>query len=139
MPDATRVDVRPSGYAEILLRVLAIGGYGLWIWLGVALLLGLLEGMRWQSLGVPRGVGGETPVHDMPPARFVAAVFIDVLPCATLLLTERFGGAQLRAGQDAGAARLRDGAGRRVGGGRVKIVRMAMQRRSLQVQAIPLR
>ncbi|OHC41079.1 MAG: hypothetical protein A2211_07095 [Rhodanobacter sp. RIFOXYA1_FULL_67_6] len=65
--------------------------------LALALLLGLLEGMRWQSLGVPHGTGGEMEVHDVPPARFVAAIFIYVLPCAALLLTERFGGGLLAA------------------------------------------
>ena len=30
-------------------------------------------------------------MHGVPPARFVAAVFVYVLPCAALLLTERFG------------------------------------------------
>ena len=40
MPDATVADVRPSG-AEILLRVLAVGGYGLWIWLGIGVALGM--------------------------------------------------------------------------------------------------
>src|SRR3546814_10612177 len=65
--------------------------------LALALLLGLLEGMRWESLGVPRDGGVELDVHGVLPARFVAAVFIYVLPCAALLLTERFDGGLLAA------------------------------------------
>jgi hypothetical protein len=35
--------------------------------------------------------------HAMAPERFVAAIFVYVLPCAALLLTERFGGGLLAA------------------------------------------
>ena len=94
-------------------------GGGLWLWLcamaqgglepphqaypwillllALALLLGLLEGMRWESLGVPRDHGAELDVHGVLPVRFVAAVFIYLLPCAALLLTERFGNGLLAA------------------------------------------
>lgn len=94
-------------------------GGGLWLWLcamaqgglepphqaypwillllALALLLGLLEGMRWESLGVLRDNGAELDVHGVLPVRFVAAVFIYLLPCAALLLTERFGNGLLAA------------------------------------------
>jgi hypothetical protein len=110
---------RVSSSLPVSRLVTAWYGGGLWLWLcmmaqggleppqsaypwillllALALLLGLLEGMRWQSLGVPHGTGGEMEVHDVPPARFVAAIFIYVLPCAALLLTERFGGGLLAA------------------------------------------
>lgn len=42
LPDgATGIDAHLPGYAKILLRVLAISGYGLWIWLGMGLALGM--------------------------------------------------------------------------------------------------
>jgi sulfite dehydrogenase (quinone) subunit SoeC len=111
---------RVSSSLPVSRLVTAWYGGGLWLWLcmmvqggleppqsaypwillllALALLLGLLEGMRWQSLGVPRGAGRDMEVHDdVPPARFVAAIFIYVLPCAALLLTERFGGGLLAA------------------------------------------
>ena len=110
---------RVSSSLPVSRLVTAWYGGGLWLWLcmmvqggleppqraypwillllALALLLGLLEGMRWQSLGVPHGTGGEMEVHEVPPARFVAAIFIYVLPCAALLLTERFGGGLLAA------------------------------------------
>ncbi|WP_234411239.1 hypothetical protein [Rhodanobacter thiooxydans] len=93
-------------------------GGGLWLWLctmvqgglepphraypwvllllALALLLGLLEGMRWQSLGLPHGVG-EMDAQHVLPVRFVAAILVYVLPCAALLLTERYGGGLLAA------------------------------------------
>ncbi len=114
-PDLQRV----SSSLPVSRLVTAWYGGGLWLWLcmmvqgglespqsaypwillllALALLLGLLEGMRWQSLGVPRGAGRDMEVRDVPPARFVAAIFIYVLPCAALLLTERFGGGLLAA------------------------------------------
>jgi hypothetical protein len=89
-------------------------GGGLWLWLctvvqggpqpphraypwillllALALLLGLLEGMRWQSLGWPHGAGVR-----VPPTRYLAALLVYVLPCAALLLTERYGGGLLAA------------------------------------------
>jgi hypothetical protein len=110
---------RVSSSLPVSRLVTAWYGGGLWLWLcmmvqggleppqsaypwillllALALLLGLLEGMRWQSLGVPHGAGSEMEVHDVPPARFVAALFIYVLPCAALLLTDRFGGGLLAA------------------------------------------
>ncbi|WP_426687532.1 hypothetical protein [Rhodanobacter ginsengiterrae] len=73
-------------------------GQGASVWilllLALALLLGLLEGMRWQSLGPSRDDD-----HDMhlSPLRLFAALFVYVLPCAALLLTDRFGGGLLAA------------------------------------------
>jgi hypothetical protein len=110
---------RVSSSLPVSRLVTAWYGGGLWLWLcmmvqggleppqsaypwillllALALLLGLLEGMRWQSLGVPHGVGGEMEVHDVPPARLVAAILFYVLPCAALLLPEGFGGGLLAA------------------------------------------
>lgn len=54
----------------------------------LALLLGLLESMRWQPVlaaDVPHGV---VPVHGLRPLRFIAALFTYVVPCGALLLTE---------------------------------------------------
>jgi hypothetical protein len=110
---------RVSSSLPVSRLVTAWYGGGLWLWLcamaqgglepsqrvypwillllALALLLGLLEGMRWQSLGVRHAAGSEMDTHAMAPERFVAAIFVYVLPCATLLLTERFGGGLLAA------------------------------------------
>lgn len=91
-------------------------GGGLWLWLCVmlqggpqtehgaypwvllllvlALLLGLLEGLRWQSLNP---FEHDAQAHDVSPLRMLAALFVYVLPCVGLLLTERFGGGLLAA------------------------------------------
>lgn len=105
---------RVSSSLPVSRLVTAWYGGGLWLWLctmaqggpesphraypwvllllALALLLGLLEGMRWQLLGLPHGAGGDMEAHPVPPARFVAAILIYVLPCVALLLTERYGG-----------------------------------------------
>lgn len=110
---------RVSSSLPVSRLVTAWYGGGLWLWLctmvqgglepshsaypwillllALALLLGLLEGMRWQLLGPPHGGGGEMDAHHVPPARFVAAILLYVLPCAALLLTERYGGSLLAA------------------------------------------
>jgi len=111
---------RVSSSLPVSRLVTAWYGGGLWLWLctmvqgglepphraypwillllALALLLGLLEGMRWQLLGLRHGMGGEEmDSHNVPPARFVAALLIYVLPCAALLLTERYGGGLLAA------------------------------------------
>lgn len=68
---------------------------GLYPWilllLVFALLLGLLEGMDWQSLvRLDRHARVRRP-HTPGPVRFVAAFFTYVLPCVALLLTRREG------------------------------------------------
>lgn len=75
------------------------GGAYAWILLllALALLLGLLEGMRWQLLGSRHGRSDAMESMALQPVRFVAAIFMYVLPCAALLLTERFGGGALAA------------------------------------------
>lgn len=110
---------RVSSSLPVSRLVTAWYGGGLWLWLCtmvqggleppqraypwillllvLALLLGLLEGMRWQLLTWPHGAGGDAGPPPMPPARFVAAVLLYVLPCAALLLTERHGGGLLAA------------------------------------------
>jgi hypothetical protein len=110
---------RASSSLPVSRLVTAWYGGGLWLWLCtmaqgglepsqraypwillllvLALLLGLLEGMRWQSLHAPEASPSEMATHGLPPTRFVAAVLIYVLPCAALLLTERFGGGLLAA------------------------------------------
>lgn len=101
--------------ASLPLSRLVFAGYagGLWLWLctlaqgelvaprgldpwillllTLALLLGLLEGQGWQSLGklgAPDSAGLE---HALQPARFVAALFTYVLPCTALLLARQDG------------------------------------------------
>ena len=110
---------RVSSSLPVSRLVTAWYGGGLWLWLctmvqgglepphraypwillllALALLLGLLEGMRWQLLGLPHGAGGDLEAHHVPPARIVAAILVYVLPCAALLLTERYGGGLLAA------------------------------------------
>lgn len=110
---------RVSSSLPVSRLITAWYGGGLWLWLctivqgglepphraypwillllALALLLGLLEGMRWQLLGLPHGAGGELEAHHVPPARIVAAILVYVLPCAALLLTERYGGGLLAA------------------------------------------
>ncbi|MEO5830642.1 MAG: hypothetical protein ABIQ36_08745 [Rhodanobacter sp.] len=83
--DLSFPDAPQPGYIEILLL------------LALALLLGLLEGLRWQSLGPSRGIDCDMHLHRVSPLRMLAALFIYVLPCAALLLTERFGGGLLAA------------------------------------------
>ena len=67
---------------------------GLYPWillLTLALLLGLLEGQGWQSLG-KLGVHGNAALeHALQPARFVAALFTYVLPCTALWLARQNG------------------------------------------------
>lgn len=77
----------------------APGGAYAWILLllALALLLGLLEGMRWQMLGVGHERNGGRDTTPLQPLRFLAAIFVYLLPCAALLLTERFGGGVLAA------------------------------------------
>lgn len=67
---------------------------GLYPWilllLVLALLLGLLEGLDWQTLAnaQPRGTMRDSALR---PARFVAALFTFVLPCIALLLARHHG------------------------------------------------
>lgn len=92
---------------------LAFAGYagGLWLWLCAlaqaepdhspdlypwvllllvfALLLGLLEGMGWQSLYASEAHRGAVREYALRPARFVAALLTYVLPCVALLLSRR--------------------------------------------------
>lgn len=95
-------------------RVVAAGyGGGLWLWLclrlqdgdnGVhaadihawimvllmlALLLGLIEVLRWQSLA-PQSLAGPAS-QDIRPGRFAASLFIYALPCLCLLLDDLLG------------------------------------------------
>jgi hypothetical protein len=74
-------------------------GSDLWILLllALALLLGLLEDMRWQLLDARQAGRDPAEAPPLPPVRFVAAALVYVLPCAALLLTERFGGGLLAA------------------------------------------
>lgn len=74
-------------------------GSDLWILLllALALLLGLLEAMRWQLLDTRQAGRDPAEAPPLPPVRFVAAALVYVLPCAALLLTERFGGGLLAA------------------------------------------
>jgi hypothetical protein len=109
---------RASASLPVSRLVMALYGGGMWLWLCtmvqggleaservypwvlllliLSLLLGFLEGMRWQSLHAPE-VSMEAAADGLPPARFVAATLIYVIPCAALLLTERFGGGLLQA------------------------------------------
>ena len=104
---------RASSSLPIIRLVAAWYGGGLWLWLcamaqgglapsqrvypwvllllALALLLGLLEGLRWQSVHAPEVSDSELLALGQPPARFAAAVLVYVVPCATLLLSERFG------------------------------------------------
>ena len=92
----------------------ALYGGGLWLWLFVAadgriavgpaqpqhqpwllvllimaLLLGLIEGMRWHALRQPDA--GSTPQGDrVAPARFAAALLGYAIPCVALLLADRW-------------------------------------------------
>lgn len=110
---------RASASLPVSRLVMALYGGGLWLWLCtmlqgglepsqqvypwvlllliLSLLLGFLEGMRWQSLHAPEGAIGVAATDGLPPARFVAAMLVYVIPCAALLLTERFGGGLLLA------------------------------------------
>jgi hypothetical protein len=63
--------------------------------LTLALLLGLLECLRWQSLDARMAPHRSLDAHEVSPLRFVAAIFVYVLPCTALLLTQRFGGGLL--------------------------------------------
>ena len=63
--------------------------------LALALLLGLLEGMRWQSLGPSPESGHDMRLQQLSPQRVLAALLVYVLPCAALLLTDRLGGGLL--------------------------------------------
>lgn len=104
-------------------RVLAaMFGGGLWLWLCVAadsnmavgpalpehqswllllmimaLLLGLIEGMRWHALR-PGGGSQSRDAHRLPRGRFVAAMLSHALPCVTLLLADRWQASGLLAG-----------------------------------------
>lgn len=110
---------RMSSSLPVSRLVTAWYGGGLWLWLcmmlqggpeprhgvypwvllllALALLLGLLEGMRWQSLGPSQGMDHFRHTHQVSPRRILAALFVYVLPCAALLLTERYGGGLLAA------------------------------------------
>jgi hypothetical protein len=94
---------------------LVFAGYsgGLWLWLCTlahgelvsppglypwillllvfALLLGLLEGMDWQSLTRSESHGRASRNHAFGAARFMAAVFTYLLPCIALVLARREG------------------------------------------------
>lgn len=94
---------------------LVYAGYcgGLWFWLSTlihgdlasplgaypwvllllvfALLLGLLEGMDWDSLGRSENHRQASGDRAVMPARFVAACFTYVVPCVALLLARREG------------------------------------------------
>lgn len=94
-----------AGYAGGLwlwLCTLALGELaaprGLYPWivllLALALLLGLLEVLAWQSLAGSASHGGAAREEALRPARFVAALFSYVIPCIALLLT-RHGGIDL--------------------------------------------
>ena len=100
--------------AALPLSRLVFAGYagGLWLWLctlaqgdlvapsslypwvllllTLALLLGLLEGQGWQSLG-SLGARESAAEQALQPARFVAALFVYVLPCIALLLARQAG------------------------------------------------
>jgi hypothetical protein len=87
-------------------------GGGLWLWLCLisqdasphpagtrpwimavlllALLLGLLEGMRWQTLQMPVPRLADGRPHSHRPARFVAALFTYAVPSVALLLIDLF-------------------------------------------------
>jgi len=104
---------RMSSTLPVSRLVTAWYGGGLWVWLcimvqggpepghgsspwilmllALALLLGLLEGMRWQSLGVAQGNDHDMYTQHLSPRRVLAAIFVYVLPCAALLLTDRYG------------------------------------------------
>lgn len=104
---------RASASLPVSRLVMALYGGGMWLWLCtmlqgglepsgqvypwvlllliLSLLLGFLEGMRWQSLHAPDGNMVEASADGLPPARFVAAILIYVIPCSALMLTERFG------------------------------------------------
>ncbi|MBE1162144.1 hypothetical protein [Dyella acidiphila] len=83
-------------------------GGGLWLWVCVifqanlsggavaplpwaiglllmAMLLGLVDGLGWQSLRAP-GDGAQPPIHGLQARRFLAALFIWAIPCLSLLL-----------------------------------------------------
>lgn len=94
---------------------LVFAGYagGLWLWLcvlaldapvlpsnlypwillllGLALLLGLLEGQAWQAMGREGARGSAAREYPVQPARFVAALFTFGLPCTALLLARQDG------------------------------------------------
>lgn len=63
--------------------------------LALALLLGLLEGMRWQALGPVTENDHDMRLQHLSPLRVLAALLVYVLPCAALLLTDRLGGGLL--------------------------------------------
>ncbi|WP_040673586.1 hypothetical protein [Rhodanobacter spathiphylli] len=108
---------RMSSSLPVSRLVTAWYGGGLWLWLCVmmqggpgpehgaypwillllalALLLGLLEGMRWQSLAPAQGSDHDLYVQHLSLPRIAAALLIYVLPCAALLFTDRFGGGLL--------------------------------------------
>ncbi|WEN15468.1 hypothetical protein PY254_01970 [Rhodanobacter sp. AS-Z3] len=114
-PDLQRL----SSSLPVSRLVTAWYGGGLWLWLcfmlqsgpepehgaypwvllllALALLLGLLEGMRWQSLEPAHAGDHDSILHPVSPLRMFAALLVYVLPCAALLLTERFGGGLLAA------------------------------------------
>ncbi len=68
---------------------------GLYPWilllLALALLLGLLEGLAWQSLPGSVSHGSAARDYALRPARFVAALFTYVIPCIALLLSRHDG------------------------------------------------
>lgn len=55
----------------------------------MALLLGLIEGMRWHALRAP-GMPAEARRGGLSPARFASALLTYAVPCAALLLADRW-------------------------------------------------
>lgn len=109
VPGPAPVAALPAG------RVMAaLFGGGLWLWLCVAadsnvpvgpalpehqswllvlmiiaLLLGLIEGMRWHTLRAAAADDARIPAR-LPKGRFIAAVLSHALPCVALLLADRW-------------------------------------------------
>lgn len=114
-PVRGRDELRVPGTSLSVGRVMAaLYGGGLWLWLCVAadkggmgpadaahqpwllillvlaLLLGLLEGMRWHALRMPDSDGAMKTGGSVAPARFFAALLTYAVPCTALLLADRW-------------------------------------------------